>query len=156
MKHLLAALLIAISFNSMANIAFELEGQLELNKNNKDSIQAMITNDEGTFLITHFEEEKTNCVTGEYILVENMHPQNTFSVLEVNNCAPEYIDYSLPKNQIVNTCNKVFAPICGRPALEKCDDPRLCLQMPAEPMIYENLCDLKESKAQALPYEMCE
>lgn len=107
MKTILVSLLLALSFNSFSNVAFTVSGKLIPNTGSDNQLVHMkLITSAATFKIVSFDHKAQTCENGIFEIVNNFHPRDTYSLIEIYDCydkseeAPAY-------------CPEVYMPICG-------------------------------------------
>jgi len=155
MKTLFVTLLTMISIsNAAASVVFEVTGELSIIDKMNAPLEMSISTEHGVFELTNVHTPFRSCVDGRYAIVNNMYPQGTYTLLEVIDCVPEFIDYKFEENQ-VTICPEIYLPVCGQPKMPKCAKGFACIQVMPAPVVYGNLCELKAAKAQPLPAKSC-
>ncbi len=156
MKTLSMTLLVLLACtNSFANVAFNIEGELIILDKMNSPLEISITTEDKVYEITNVHLNYTSCEEGEYVIVQNMFPLDTYLLLDVINCIPKADNFELNQKSLM-ICPEIYMPVCGQPKMPKCEDQRVCIQVMPKPQIFGNFCELKVSDASPLPMEMCD
>lgn len=140
MKKLTTLLLLLISLSSIANVAFTVSGKLVPNLGeDNDLIHMILETNKGNFPIVSFDHKIQTCENGLYEIVNNFHPEETFSLIEVYACHDEITEGPA-------YCPEIHTPVCGQPKMPKCEDNQ-CIQVMPEIKTYGNFCELLSSGA---------
>lgn len=134
MKHLLltALILFAWSSSSLASIAFEVEGTLRVEEIFQGPLKLFIETDEGTLELSNVHTPYGNgCTYGRYVVVNNIVPVDTYTLLEMIECLDDTLSGELKDDMLL--CPEIWMPVCGQVMLEK--------------RTFGNLCEMKSAEA---------
>ena len=111
----LISLLFILSFTAHANVAFEVEGKLNLfKKSETSSIEYILQTKRETFHISNKNYFTYGCKEGEFLIVPNYIPEGTYSIVEILSCK-EFGD-----DEMDSYCPKNLELVCGAPIDFKC------------------------------------
>ncbi|MDD0853473.1 Kazal-type serine protease inhibitor [Halobacteriovorax sp. GB3] len=107
----------------------------------RGKIQKMIvTDNEETIKLANEYIERMNCENGEYEIARNS--EGEFELTDVKKCE-NWFD----QTEEVQVCPEIYAPVCGQPLNEICEDEFSCGKSMPRNVTYSNSCDLYAAKA---------
>jgi hypothetical protein len=107
MKTIIATILLTLSFNAFSSIAFTVSGKLTPNTGADNNLVHMkLITDAGTFKVVSFDHKVQTCENGIFELVNNFHPEDTYSLIEIYDC------YDKVEEPVY--CPEIYMPICGK------------------------------------------
>lgn len=150
MKNLLAiSVLLLLSLNLHASVAFTVEGELQENLgDDKDLVQFILLSEGKKVKVTNVDHNITECRSGLFEIVNNFYPEDTYSLLEVHACYEEI-------KGDAKVCPEIYRPVCGLAQQTECSND-FCIQMLPAPSTYENYCVLHNANASFINMGECE
>ena len=137
-----------------ASVAFEVEGTLRVQEVANGPLKMFIETDEETLEISNVHTPYgKGCTYGSYIVVNNIFPEGTYTLLEMVECLDDSLAGEI-KDEIV-FCPEIWMPVCGQPAMPKCAAGAFCIQVMPKPRTFGNLCELKASNASFIHMGEC-
>jgi hypothetical protein len=128
MKLLITLITLLTITSSYASTAFTVSGKLVPNHLPSDVIHMNLLTDAGNFKIVSFDHKIQTCEHGIFEIVNNFHPEDTYSLIEIYDCNNE-------KEEVVY-CPEIYMPICG--------------SLNQESKTFGNFCELSTSGAKFL------
>lgn len=138
------SLFFILNFNAMANVAFEVKGKLKLfRKSNNSQMEIVLKTNEGEFNISNKNYFTYGCKVGEFLIVPNYVPKDTYSIVEILSCK------EFAEDQVDSYCPKNLKLVCGSPIEYKCEN-YYCDEVIHKPQTFSNRCDLLKNGARFL------
>ncbi|RLA62837.1 MAG: hypothetical protein DRQ88_05490 [Epsilonproteobacteria bacterium] len=149
MLKIFISLLFILSLNASANVAFEVKGKLKLfRKSDNSKMEIILKSNEGEFKITNKNYFTYGCKKGEFLIVSNYVPEDTYSIIEILNCK------KFGDDQVDSFCPKNLDLVCGAPIDFRCEN-YYCDELELTPQTYSNRCDLLRNGARFLYQGSC-
>lgn len=105
MKLLISFVLLISLSNTFANVAFTASGKLVPYVGGSDLVHMTLLTSAGNFKIVSFDHKIQTCENGIFEIVNNFHPEDTYSLIEIYDCNDE--------KEEVAYCPEIYMPICG-------------------------------------------
>ncbi|MCO4794899.1 MAG: hypothetical protein KC493_14360 [Bacteriovoracaceae bacterium] len=129
-----------------ASVAFEVEGTLRVQETIGSPLKMFIETDEGTLNLSNVHTPYgSGCTYGRYTVVNNIVPEGTYTLLEMNECLDDTLSGELKDGMIF--CPEIWMPVCGQPKMNDCASGMACIQVMPKKRTFGNLCELNASKA---------
>ena len=128
MKLLISFILLITLSNASASVAFTASGKLVPYVGQSELVHMTLLTDAGNFNIVSFDHKIQTCESGIFEIVNNFHPKDTYSLLEIYDCNEEKEDMAY--------CPEIYMPICG--------------SIKEAPRTFGNFCELSTSGAKFL------
>ncbi|WP_127715894.1 hypothetical protein [Halobacteriovorax sp. HLS] len=135
MKLMIMTLALVMTFTVNANVAFTVNGKLVPYNGSSDLIHMVLLTKGGNFNVVSFDHKIQTCENGEFEIVQNFYPKNTYSLVEIYDCNDKIDDGP-------TYCPEVYMPICGSIDLKQ--------------RTFGNYCELTSSGADFLYAGQCE
>lgn len=129
-----------------ASVAFEVEGTLRVQEVAGQPLKIFIETDEGRLELSNVHTPYGGgCTYGTYVVVNNIVPVGTYTLLEIVECLDDTIQAEIKDGLIF--CPEIWMPVCGQPAMPACAPGTACIQVMPEKRTFGNLCELNAAKA---------